>query len=361
MRKTLIFSLLVFGIYSCISTSEFQVSKVGEEPLKTVERTIYVLPRTVLEVVVNYEKESRIPGVYRKYTDRLLGIEGYITEPSVSYKIKNVSVKSLSEPDPMQYFSINLIRGSFDSRNYLRLNESGFILDPSKMIFNDSKISREKDLLETPYFTDLSVKRNLMEITDTLYKTIIKDSSYVNVPILRKQREAKTIEQKAEEAANFIFKIRKRRFKLLAGQYDVFPEGQALAISIKELNQLEKEYLELFLGKTVTQGFTHSSMIVPKESSGNQEFIVGKFSTQTGLLDKDATNGVALKLEIKSLGTLNAIKNSAISSKPNLINNLYYRLPEMSEVNVRLDKELLFESRMSIYQSGVLLNLPLIK
>jgi hypothetical protein len=47
----------------------------------------------------------------------------------------------------------------------------------------------------------------------------------------------KTLEEKAQEAALFIFKIRKRRFKLLAGQYDVFPEEQALATSVREIKQ----------------------------------------------------------------------------------------------------------------------------
>ncbi len=382
MRKIIIFSFLLLGFHSCISTSEFQVSKVGEEPSKTVERTVYVLPRTVLEVTVNYEKESRIPGIYRKYTDRLFGIEGYITEPSVSYKITNVKVKPISEPDPQQYFSINLLRGSFDSRNYLRLNQSGFIVDPSMMIINgnylrlnqsgfivdpsmmiinDSKFSKDNDLLEPPYFTDFSIKGNLKEVTDTLFKTIIRDTSYVKIPIVRKQQEAKTIDQKAEEAANLIYRIRRRRFRLLEGSLDVFPEGDALNISLRELNQLEKEYLELFLGKTVKQGFTRSFMIVPKESSVNQVFEIAKFSQQVGLLEKESSNGEKLSLQINNLGTLNALKNSAISSKLYTKNNLYYRLPEVSEVIVSLNKDMLFESRMSIYQTGVLLSLPLIK
>ena len=361
MRKIIIFGLLLLVFHSCISTSEFQVSRVGAEPSKTVERTVYVLPRTVLEVSVNYEKESRIPGIYRRYTDRLLGIEGYITEPSVSYKITGVKVNPVNEPDPDQYFSINLLKGTFDSRNYLRLNQSGFIVDPSRMIIHDAEFSKDKDLLEPPYFTNFSISGNLTENTDTLYKTIIKDSSYVKIPILRKQQEAKTIEQKAEEAAKLIFRIRSRRFRLLSGSLDVFPEGNALNISLRELNQLEKEYLELFLGKTVKQGFIRSFMIVPKESPENQEFAFAKFSQQLGMLEKNSSNGETLTLQINSSGTLNALKKSTVSSKSYIKNNLYYRLPEVSEVTVRANKDLLFESRMSIYQTGALLNLPLIK
>ncbi len=361
MRKISLLSILIFILQACVSTSEFQVTKVGSEPENTKERSIYVLPRTVLEVRLSFEKESRIPGIYRKYTDRLLGIEGYITEPSVSWYLGKAEVTTHREPDPDQYYSINLLKGEFDSRNFLALGQSGFVLDPSGMIRTEVPFEKSSDLTDPPWFTDISVRKNLIEITDTLYKTIIRDSALIRMPIVRKQQVAKTTEQKAEEAANFIFRIRNRRFKLLAGQKEVFPEGQALAITLKELDQLEKEYLELFLGKTIKQEFTRSFLVVPEENSDNQEFVLAKFSPQLGLMEKEAANGQELRLSIIPQHTLELLKTSKIQISSTMKNNLYYRLPELAKVEVSLPGKIFYDGRISIYQAGILLNLPLIK
>jgi hypothetical protein len=59
----------------------------------------------------------------------------------------------------------------------------------------------------------------------------------------RNDGDIKSLEEKAEEAAAFIYKLRKRRFKLLVGQEQPVPDGNALDISIRELDELEKEYL----------------------------------------------------------------------------------------------------------------------
>jgi len=241
MRKSIFVISLIALLSSCGSTNMMQVTKLGSEPQEYIQRAISVLPQTVLSVKVEFEKETYIPGPYRLYTEKFLGLKDFIAEPGFSYRILNVDVQSFTEPDPEEFHSLNLIEGKMDWDQYLRLSKYGFILDPSSNESQELSMEESGNFAETPFFTDMSVKRNLTEVTDTLYKTIISDSAYVRVPVLRKQREAKTIEQKAEEAANFIIKIRKRRFKLLAGQYDVFPEGRALAISVEELDKLEKE------------------------------------------------------------------------------------------------------------------------
>ena len=220
--------------------------------------------------------------------------------------------------------------------------------------------SVEGDVPQAPYFTDISVKKNLRETTDTLYKTMITDSSYVRIPVVRKQKEAKTIEQKAEEAANFIIKIRKRRFKLLAGEYDVFPEGNALAISMKELDKLEKEYIELFLGKIVKQQYTRSFVIVPDASPEKRSVVIANFSEQIGLTDKNSKTGSEIIIEIQPLNKVRQLRASgATYPDPRLQNNLYYRVPDLADIRVRVASDILYESRVSIWQAGAMVNMPL--
>ncbi len=356
------FILLFIFFQSCVTTSSFEVTRVGEEPSETTGKIVYVLPQTILFVTVNMEKETYIPGPYRVFTEKYLGMQSAINEPSFSFRITDVDVKTVTAPDESQFYSINILKGNPDFKNFLSLGSEGLVLDPSSLYQFKTYGEKVPDLPAAPYFTDLSVKKNLMETTDTLYKTMITDSSYVRIPIVKKQKEAKTLEQKAEEAANFIIKIRKRRFKLLSGQYNVFPEGDALAISIKELDRLEKEYLALFMGKTVKQEFTRSFEIVPESSPDKQSVVFAKFSGQFGLAGSDNKSGSDLIMEVQPLDKLRELRDEGSKyPDPQMQNNLFYRIPDLADIRVRVASDILFESRVSIYQAGTMVNLPLLK
>ncbi len=360
-RNLLIFSLTVilFLAQSCATTSTFQVSKVGNEPEKTTEKVVYVLPQTALFVTVNFEKETFIPGPYRIFSEKYLGMKSLIDEPGFSYRITGVDVKTTTQPDENQYYSINVLSGHPDLQNFLRLGQEGLVLDPSHLYEFTNYNEKAPAIEEAPYFTDLSVKKNLRETTDTLYKTMIRDSSYVRIPVVRKQKEAKTVEQKAEEAANFIIKIRKRRFKLLDGEYKVFPKGDALALSVKELDKLEKEYLALFLGKTIRQQYTRSFVVVPEASANKQAVTIARFSGQIGLTDQENTTGNEVIVEIQPLNKVRELRKDAANyPDPQMQNNLFYRIPDLADIRVRVSSDILYESRVSIYQAGAMVNLP---
>jgi len=359
MKKYFIFVLLFVILSSCTTTSLFRVSKIGEEPEDYLERIVYVLPQTLLNITVEFEKETYIPGPYRLFSEKYLGLDDYIANPGYSFRLLNVEVESFTEPDPEHFYSINVIEGEFNKGDYLQLSKYGLILDPSADFdFKKMQVGEETDV-EVPFFTDRSVKRNLTEITDTLYKTVIQDTSYVRIPILRKQREAKTLEQKAEEAANFIIKIRKRRFKLLAGQYELFPEGDALAISVEELDKLEKEYLELFLGKRIIQKFTQSFLFIPEESKSSQSHVVASFSPASGLTVEGNDTNSNITIEVHPAGKLRKLESALLGldvKTPE--NNLYYRIPDIAEIRVSIVNDILYEGRMPVYQIGELINYP---
>ncbi len=349
----------MISLGSCSTVNEFQVSRVGEEPVKTLERSIYVLPRTSLLVTIEFEKEIRIPGPYYLYTERFLGIGGAIEEQGVNHRITSIRAEAVTEPDPDHFYSINTLKGDIIVTEFVSLSEMGYVLRPDRLYSLSAGLQQQLPLTEYPLFTDLSVKRHLQEVTDTLYKTVITDSSYVRIPVLRKQREAKTLEQKAEEAANFIIKTRKRRFKLLAGQYELFPEGDALAISVEELNRTEKEYLELFLGKRIKIQYRRSYIITPEAGSNPQVITIARFSEASGLLDPESITGKPIEMNIEPMGTVNKLRMmGAKFPDPERLNNFYYRIPDQAEVVIGIAGEEVLRQRLSIYQAGAMVNVP---
>lgn len=357
MKKILLIPGILLMMASCILPSKFMVTKPGEEPQNFRQRYIYSLPRTVVWVKIDYEKESYLPGPYHMYSQKYLGIADVIEKNQTRWKIINTELSSFNEPDPQHYYSLNVLRGSLQSVPFLQFSQEGLIINPDKDIRVGSSVPSDDDI-KPPYFTDLSEETFFVEKPDTLFKTIIQDTTFITIPILRKQRDAKTFEQKAEEAANFIIQIRKRRFKLEAGDYDVFPEGIALETAVRELNKLEKEYISLFVGRIYTQKYSRSFFITPSGTSENITFL--KFSQTKGILPADSREGESVIIEFDPIGNTAILKkNLPQAPDKSQYNVLYYRLPEVTSVRLVRNNNLLYESRLTVYQAGSLVSIPL--
>ena len=49
-----------------------------------------------------------------------------------------------------------------------------------------------------------------------------------------------------------------------------------------EMNSLEKQYMELFTGKTIKQKVTYTYNIIPNRDNGNKQIVLFQFSELTG-------------------------------------------------------------------------------
>jgi hypothetical protein len=357
MKKYILINLLIYVISSCVTPDKFQVTKIGEEPEIYIQRFIYGLPRTVIRVKINFEKETYIPGPYRMFSERLLGMTDFVSKAETKWNISGVNISGFNEPDPLHYYSVNLISGTFQYMQYLKLSREGLIIDPDQGVgIGAEKIVSEK-IIEPPYFTNLSIVEIFNEVSDTLYKTIIRDSALIRTPVIRKLREVKTIDQKAEVAANFISEVRDLRYDLLSGDANVFNSGNALETAVKELDKMEKDYLSLFIGKRFTQKYSQSFIITPSGTVENLTLM--KLSASKGIMPADSPEGESVTIEISPSGDTEVLKKN-ISQTPvkENYNTLYYRVPEVSGIRVVQRNKLLYESRFSICQAGSLMDIP---
>ncbi len=355
MKNFLIGFSLLF-VTACSVQNEFKVSLPGEEPENSIEKYYYVLPQTVMKIKLDIIYERYLPGPYRRFSERYLGITGVEDVSYNRYYPEAVKIDYLTEPDPEMYFSVNLISGNYTAKDYLLMSNMGLILDPSGWMkhsidFNESIITPV-----LPYFTDLSLTGLYREVTDTLYKTIITDTSFIRLPIPRRQREVKTLEQRAEEAANFILEIRRTRFDLLAGEFDGFPGGTALEFAVNELNNKEQQYLELFTGKMLHEKYSKTLFVTPDGTE--QNIIIFKISEDKGILDASAKEGVDVVLKITPLNKLQSLPVLHVNLSDFAANNLYYRVPDMATVQLIIGNKIFYEERAVLYQAGKMVNLP---
>ncbi len=354
-NKIPIIFLTVLLVSSCHTQQEVQTTTAPYQAGETLEgKVLYALPRTSLVVRVTAVKTVYVPGPFRAYAEKYLGIKPYVTKASTRWTLASAELSSFKEPDPENYFVVTT--GGLLAENALVMTKSGLLLDmaglPEQEVPAYQVTSDEPD--GKPYFTDLSVKRNFYEKEDTVYRTMMQDTGFVRVPVVRKSYEKKSLEQKAEEAANFIIKIRKRRFKLMAGQYDVYPKDEALEFAVKEMTRLENEYLALFTGKKVSQKWYYRFIYTPADPS--KQPVLFKLSPENGICSTSGCEGIPVYLQYTVPET--KITNTEVPEGMVLSDTLIYRIPVLTDVHLIFNDHVLAQKHLLIYQFGPRIGLP---
>lgn len=361
-----IFAYIAAGtlLSACASTTplETRLSKLGEEPADVQEQYIYGLPQTILKVEVTYRESMHIPGPFADYAERYLGISEVIKQKSSGWKLADVEITSFTEPDPGHFYSLNVLEGEFVRESLDRLLEDGVLLDGTESLHESAKGEDLESAQKPDYlrFVDLGVYNNFEERTETMYKTLVTDTSYVQVPVQRTVVEQKSPSTKAREAADFLLEIRLRRFEMLTGEYEVYPDGEAMEAALKKMDQMEASYLSLFTGKTISNLKTKTWFVVPEEGSEPSRYSLAMFSEQLGFVPAELLEGLPLEIQIRPLGKTSKPGTYHEGSGGNLTQNrIFYRMPDVAELKVMYGADALLEQRISIYQAGAMISTPL--
>ena len=352
MKKVNRFIPLLF-IAACAPINKISVTNIHDLAAFRENSFIYALPRTRIGIHVVAVSHLTVPGPYNAYAEKYLGIKGAVSLSNTQWELQEISIHSMEEPDPDQYYSLQTENSTIAVNSLMNFTKSGLIADHYQFTPYFTEKYLNSEVSEPIPYTDLSVKKNRLGSNDP--KTKGSSGVPIDLPVTKTKSGVKTTEEKAEEAANFIIKIRKRRFKLLAGQYDVFPEGTALETSIGELNHLEEKYLSLFIGKVYTDTVKKVFNYIPKAGETLEREVICRFSEETGILDAISLSGKPLVMEIKSMGFTAALKEVQNPfTGPTFEDIIYYRVPEKANTRIFYGSTNLIESELEVFQYGVL-------
>jgi hypothetical protein len=147
----------------------------------------------------------------------------------------------------------------------------------------------------------------------------------------------------------------------LSGQYDFIPKGNALEVSVQELNQLEEEYLSLFIGKSFTRKRYYTFHFTPENKYEPSKNVLFRFSEEKGVLDLTSSKGQPVFIEIQQTGNLsqaNQFYNMQLKNKDK--NYLVYRVAKKAVVRLVKGTKPITTGRVHIHQFGDLLTLPMV-
>ena len=361
MKRRILIFFVVAVMVSC-SKKPMQVTPVDSTTNFNTKGLIYALPRSVLKIKVEATKEVVVPGPYGKFAQKYLGISDVPVKRSEEWSITNIDIVSNLESDPTSLYAVT--PGDESKIDFLKLTNSGLIIPVNGLGVNSIPLKNGKDENHDKgiVFTDMSNLPFIGTEKTTFYNKVQRDSVFVRVPVQKDMIVEKNAEEKAREAADFIFSLRKRRSDFLSVDADHNLNGDGLKVVFDEINRLEQEYLSLFIGKSFSENSVSYFEFVPVQPEG-ETTILFRFSATKGILPSSDLSGnpYLLKSEPESIPeSYNTLFKSITIEKEKPITDLvYYRIPISANVKVSDGKNDVFTRRTTIYQYGPTVRMPI--
>ena len=301
----------------------------------------YSLPQTMLKLDFVIEETKLEKGPLSDYASDYFEMENYVEFEAKEYDLIDVKMTSMATPDPNALFfvTLNTIRGYW--RPQFDILPNGIIRSVGMGKATDLEEETVNPVREVP---QCCKKEEANE-----------DASFMSLMM-----SGKTNAQLAREAADKIAEIRKAKFYLISGDVEMASNPETFNSMYQKLDEMEKEYASLFLGKSVTKKVVKTVYVIPNKEV--QEQTVAKFSTTEGLTLGTSGSGNMITVQTLSLnttGSINALSPSAVASM-SYENKVFYRAPEMAQVKVTCGKTVLLEERVIVNQLGELLMAPII-
>jgi hypothetical protein len=365
IRKIAAFSILVLIMSSCSRNSYnyLQVKHVDDlEMGHNMQGFYYALPRTVLLVELNVVRSEDIPGPFAQFAGKYLGIDNVIMQRSVRHRIADISITSYAEPDPHEYYFVE-----FNPRVHQN-NPFSFTLSESGMITCINTLGERIEITEEVAlrsgFRQLSsqaafnyfIKNNIQERIDTIIERVRMDTAVVERQTLRRVWVEKTSDVRAREVADYIMRIRNKKFDLISGFAEITYSKEALQYMHDKLEQQENDYLELFTGITTENRTRYKFTIVPSTDMINREEILFHFSESEGLFTESRRGTEPVAIQI---GRHHSTQKPAAILRDETINTgFWYRTPEYGNVTLTRRNNVVAEKRLLISQFGLINSLP---
>lgn len=163
------------------------------------------------------------------------------------------------------------------------------------------------------------------------------DPQTLLVPLNEEALLAGSIQKMAECTAKLIFHLRDARMNLLAGEVEHVPsDGQAMQLTLNELNKQEEALTAEFIGKT---SIHHHTEYVTLPALDEGKHVLARFSRIDGLLDKSDLSGDPILITVT-----NEYKQvlSDIQPKKNTTPRNYDSVLAQQTITISYNKQILY-------------------
>ena len=302
------------------------------------QEVTYALPLTNLSVKVEVQQENFIAGPYASYAKKFLNLDVRDSD-EVTSVITAIELIPCVEADPKALFTCDA-----DNATLLALSSQGLIALQNKA--EAEKVSWRFQPPVHAGFEGSITSPDKLE-TRITYKKIQGEGGTVQVPVEHKVKQAKSLEDKAAEAAEMVLKVRKDRLNIVTGDTDASYSGEAMSAALKELDGIEEEYLALFRGQSTIHTNVYYFDVIPDPQLKTHRYLAFRL-TDNGPI-AEGNKGVAYYLELEPQPMVFPEDNRAKAR----VTAIRYRIPVVCNVRLTSEGKRLLETRVPVYQLGV--------
>lgn len=330
------------------------ISSIDKAFVKATDRiALYALPRTTLEIRCHISSRQQVVGPYAQYAREFLGREA-IMHPAVQWDIDSVSIVPVTSFDPSQIYLVKFGK-KIDYRVFEEMTRKGFIIFPldnkkavgySDSVVNLSRESAVWSILDLPFASSSS---------DTIYQVVRKDSLLIRQAVVKPRSTSVTPYERAKELAKQIQQLHQRRIDLIMAEDDPVPANEkSVQWLADQLKQKEEEYLQLFLGKTVSQTYVHTFYYVPNSGEKVQSAEIFWFSPQRGISTKTDASAIPVYITIEPQNTVSTVRDYQSLLTTFSAPCILYRVPDIARVSISWGNRVLTRVQLPVYQLGAL-------
>ena len=285
------------------------------------EGIAYFLPKTAIEVNIIATKVQYTPGDFCQYANRYLRINHVTSEPSTSWEIKKIEVRTVGVPDSTKAYII-------------KLNDKSVM---SNIEVTDNNIIKAINTSAPQQTTPEYILEKSQPAED--------GRKYMTEEILTAGSTAKMAELTAKE----IYNIRESKNLILRGQADAMPkDGASLKLIIDNLDKQEKALVQMFTGKEKTEDKLFTTVILPEKEL--TEATVMRFSKKLGVLPSDNLSGEPIYIKVESINPIPAVTNiEEDSKKKKAPKGVLYNIPGKANVSVTFKGKTIFEDNNLLF------------
>lgn len=297
----------------------------------------YALPATSVTVKVDVRHESFFAGPYAAYAKRMLNMS-VEDKDRVSTEVTRVELLPRVEADTDAWYTCDA-----ESAALLALGAQGLVS------LGGSGAQTSWNFLPglRADYSGKGLTEPRKEVVQIVYEQVQTDTAIVNVPVEHKAIVDKTLEDKAQEAAEKILNIRQARLDIAMGDTDATYSGEAMQAALDELKRAEDEYMALFRGYSVVRKQSYVFEVLPSASVKNHRYLVFRL-TDNGPV-AEGTKGVPYYLELQPEGGLPEETQAQRKTGKGAVR---YRIPQLCRVTFSRDGQVMLQTRIPFYQLG---------
>lgn len=306
----------------------------------------YALPQTVFQFDVTLTRVSAYKGVYGDYADKLLGLSNVITHNDTYYNVKNIAINQISIADTSYIFAVEpsskqLAAGLMTQLSLARVEQG------QPRSFGTAQVAEPQIPDFFRYYADLAY----MDKESNYVETQLVDGVVRQVPASKVEKVAKSSQQQAQEAADFIGKIRADRYAVLTGAQEVNYSADAISKMVDDLNELEKNYLGLFTGFTVEEEVPCTLYVIPDTVNPFKQFVFAVSNSGISMVKsvKDQDNYYIMMTPKDGVSKIDNFKQAQRQNKKYKANS-GYRIRHAVPVEVSL-----YQGNTKLYSLGTVL------